>query len=524
MKDGSVLFVQNRGITPAGDIQIKADSLEVTGGFTRTNIRSSIINETLAGNSGNISVTARAINFMDGGSLFSRSFGIGSSGNIDVKARESIKITDFLKESPELSSAILSVSFSPLVTGRSGNINISTSTLSLQNGGILAATTFGKAAAGNLNINADQIEVVGRNPQFFESAIASSTLGTGNAGSIIIDTRSLLVKNQGTIDTSSSSNGDAGSIIINASESVEVGMRGSLGSGTAPNNSTLIAILNLPTQPRGNAGSIIINAPIVKVRDQGQIIVSNSGLGNSGKVSITATKIMLDQKAQVTASTRLGDGGNVILESQLLSLRQGSRITATAGGSGNGGNIIIDSPLILGLENSDITANAIEGKGGNIQINTQSIFGLKYQTALTPGNDITASSEFGINGNVEVNTIGINPTNALNTLPVDVIDSSRQIADRCGAAKTSSFVATGRGGMPQNPMEKKGSDRPWNDLRPLSGANAAMAVSSPTPNQPIVEASAMQADESGAIVLVAPQLVYGVHTSPNCLRFKLFAP
>jgi large exoprotein involved in heme utilization and adhesion len=51
---------------------------------------------------------------------------------------------------------------------------------------------------------------------------------------------------------------------------------------------------------------------------------------------------------------------------------------------------------------SDIIANAVKGKGGNIQINTQSIFGLKYRDQFTPNNDITASSQFGINGNVQV--------------------------------------------------------------------------------------------------------------------------
>jgi large exoprotein involved in heme utilization and adhesion len=50
-----------------------------------------------------------------------------------------------------------------------------------------------------------------------------------------------------------------------------------------------------------------------------------------------------------------------------------------------------------------------------------------------------------LEGNVQVNTIGINPANALNELPSEVVDSSTQIADRCGNSKTSSFVATGRG-------------------------------------------------------------------------------
>ena len=503
LMEGSVLYVQNRGIAPAGDIQIKADSLDIVGGLANRNIRSAIINETVAGNSGNISVITRQLNLMNGGSLFSRSFGIGASGNIDVKASESVRVDGFLAENGQLSSTIGTISFSPLLTGRSGNVTVSTPMLSLQRGGLISAATFGNADAGNVNINADRIEVMGRNPDLFESSISSSSLGKGNAGNILVNTRSLFVKDQATINTSSSSDGDAGSIIINARESIEVGKDGYIGSAVAPNSPELIAILNLPLQPGGNAGSVIINAPTVIVRDQASIGVANEGLGNSGTVSITSDRILLDQKAQISAATVLGEGGNVALNSQSLILRRGSSITATAGGSGNGGNITIDSPIIVGLEDSDIIANASAGRGGNIAITTQDIVGLKYRPALTPYSDITASSDFGINGNVQVSTLGIDPANSLNALPTDITDSSRQIADRCGASKNSSFIATGRGGIPKNPSQRRGSDRSWNDLRPFTATNSPVSITITPQTQPLIEASAVQIDSSGTVALIA---------------------
>jgi large exoprotein involved in heme utilization and adhesion len=115
-----------------------------------------------------------------------------------------------------------------------------------------------------------------------------------------------------------------------------------------------------------------------------------------------------------------------------------------------------------------------------------------------------------------VNTIGINPANALNELPSDVTNSSRQIADRCGSAKTSSLVATGRGGMPQGPMKKKSSDRPWNDLRPLTAANPIVTtVAVVSPLQPLVEASAIQVNASGAIELLAAKPI-AMQTAATC--------
>jgi filamentous hemagglutinin family protein len=478
LTEGSLLFIQNRGTVPAGDINIKADALDVIGGLANRNIRSVIMSETRSGNSGNISVTARQINLMDGGSLSSRTFGVGASGTITINSSESVKMTGYVAGNPELISTIATLSFSPSITGRSGSISISTPSLSLQQGAIISVTTFGNAVAGNININADRIDVNGSSPSSFgPSSIASSTLGQGNAGNISLKTRSLGLNDRGTINTSSYTNGNAGSIIINASESIDVGNRSDIASGVVPNNPLAIAALNLPLRPRGNAGSILITAPSVRVRDQGRIIVANTGLGNSGQVNITANQILLNQQAQITAATVLGEGGNVVLDAQSLVLRQGSRITATAGGSGNGGNITIDSPIIVGIGNSDIVANAVNGKGGTIKIKTQSLFGLQYRTALTAGNDITASSEFGRNGNVQVNTIGINPVNSLNVLPTDITDSSRQITDRCGDSKMSSFIVTGHGGLSNNPLHRLKNTRSWGDLRIMDGTHSSVITS-----------------------------------------------
>ena len=290
LTDGSLLFSQNRGLASAGDFRIQSDSLEITGGLANRNIRSAIINETVLGNSGNISVTTRQLKLIDGGALGSRSFGFGSSGNIEVKASESVKMSGYLAENVELISAIATISFSPLVTGRSGLITVSTPMLSITKGAIISATTFGNAAAGNVNINADRVEVVGRSPSSVgSSTISSSTLGNGNAGSITINTRSLLVNNTGTINTASSTNGDAGNLMINATESIEIGSRSDIASGVGPTRPEIIKSLNLPLNPRGNAGSITINTPSLSVKDQARIVVANQGLGNSGKVSITAT-------------------------------------------------------------------------------------------------------------------------------------------------------------------------------------------------------------------------------------------
>lgn len=511
LTDGSLLFEQNRGPQTAGDITIRADALEVIGGIAATNIRSAIVNETRSGNTGNISVTTRTLQLSNGGSLFNRSFGAGASGNIYINASESVNVVGYLAANSELFSAIGTVSFSPLPTGRSGTIAISTPILALLDSGIITAATFGNAAAGNISVNANQIEVVGIGPSSFgPSAISSSSFGKGNAGSITINTDTLLLQALGTINTTSSNSGDAGSIIVNASKSIEVTGGDSLrisniNSAISPANSAVKKLLGLPNLLLGNAGSITINTPFLQVSDQASIAVRNRGIGNSGKLTITADQIALNNQAQITAENTLGEGGNIALQAQTLILRHGSNITATAGGTGNGGNITINAPIIIGLENSDIIADAVRGSGGNIAITTQGIFGLKYRDQLTPASDITASSEFGVNGTVDIATPGIDPSSGLLTLPVELVDPSQQIAQGCAAAQGNSFTITGRGGMLENPTTQFRIQRPWADLRHLTPNGHAVAPTpiAPLTPPPLLEATGWHRNGAGQVELFA---------------------
>ncbi|UBF25073.1 S-layer family protein [Kovacikia minuta CCNUW1] len=142
-------------------------------------------------------------------------------------------------------------------------------------------------------------------------------------------------------------------------------------------------------------------------------------------------------------------------------LRDRSLISATAGtaqAGGDGGNIYINAPFIVSVlaENNDIRANAFTGRGGNVTINAEGIFGIQPQLFDTPESDITASSQFGLSGVVTINILDIDPSRGLVPLPVSLVDPSQLIAQGCsprGAQATSSFVTTGRGGLPPSPTD-----------------------------------------------------------------------
>ncbi|MEH2408344.1 MAG: S-layer family protein [Nostoc sp.] len=199
-------------------------------------------------------------------------------------------------------------------------------------------------------------------------------------------------------------------------------------------------------------------------------------------------------------------------------LRHESIITTTAGGSGKGGNITINAPIIAGFENSDIVANAFQGKGGNIQIMTQGIFGLKFRPQLTTENDITASSQFGVNGNVQITRPNVDPNSGLVQLPENITDPSQQIATGCVDSEGSRFVATGRGGVPQNPLQQVTSDRTWSDIRDISAyrKTGEVTVQIPAPPETLIPATSWHRNAQGKVELVADKSSTQVQSSLSC--------
>jgi filamentous hemagglutinin family protein len=513
---GSTILNQQFGSQTAGLTQINAiESIHLQDGNpnTTTTIRSESLG---SGQGSRIELNSQKLSVEASAQIEAASYLNGTVGVIQINATDQVQVNGFSPFAPFVPSAIAHGIFND---SKYSQINIKTASIQVLAGAVISVTTHGSIRGSDLNIQASDIYVSGINPIIqLPSTIATTTFSTGNGGDLTIDADRILVKDIGIIASSTLAQGSAGRTTIRASQWIEAnGSSASIASSANRLSPIFQNAFRLPEIPSGSSGNLKLQTPQLRVLNGGEVSVRSDGPGRAGNLSIAADTISLNNGGRITASTVSGNGGNIELnvESSLI-LQNKSMIANNSFGIGNGGGTRINARTIVGLGNSDIEANSIQGSGGNIQITTQGIFGLQYRDRLTSENDITASSEFGINGNVKVNTIGINPANSLNTLPVDVVDPSRQIADRCGNAKTSSFIATGRGGMPQGPMKKKGYDRTWNDFR----TNALQASTIVTPiaqnsSQPIVEASAFQIDNSGSISLVAPNPI-SAQTAATC--------
>ncbi|MFN6560515.1 MAG: filamentous hemagglutinin N-terminal domain-containing protein [Nostoc sp. ChiSLP01] len=517
IRDGSLILVQNRSNQTAGDIVINAtELLEINGKSPDFNSSSSLVNETISsGAAGNIIVTTPQFNIDRGGYIFNRTFSTASGGNIVVNTDE-MRVNGFAFGDPSAFRSVSQILAASYANGKGGNISISTQNLSVSAGANIAARPYASGDGGDVIIKADRIQVtsLGTPKGSYFSLISTATFGSGDAGSLKIDTGTLSVEAGGRVSASSIVLGNAGSLTINASESIDVS-----GVKNAENPSyigTAVRPVGFYSQiSKADAGNTTINTPIFNITDGGTVFVQNLGSGTAGTLYINANTLKLNNTANISASTKAGEGGNINLQLRdILLMRNGSFISAEAGGSGNGGDINIDAPVVMGLENSDIIANAVKGQGGNIQISTQSIFGLKFRDQLTPESDITASSEFGVSGTVQVNTIGVDPNSGLVELPANVTDSSQQIATGCSANQTGSFIATGRGGVVQNPTQQVRSDvydglhlPTWSDTRDLSAFRKTQALQAPTPTSPniLVQATSWHRNANGKLELVAAQ-------------------
>ena len=258
---------------------------------------------------GTIQVQGRRVTLTNGSQI------LGAGADIGVYALEAVRVSGSASGIP---SGILSES--PL-TGKEGSVTINTKKLIVQDGGLITSETSGflagedqltttKVPGGNLIVNASESVELKGNAELF-----SSTSSFGAAGSIIINTQKLIVRDGATISAEST-------------------------------------------------GVDSLGEPIAT--------------GQAGNIDITANSLSLNQ-GTITAerSEREGEGANITLKiSDLFRIENESRISASADGSADGGNINIKTPLLLvfpptGSNGSDIIAKAERGNGGNITINAQ---------------------------------------------------------------------------------------------------------------------------------------------------------
>jgi filamentous hemagglutinin family protein len=514
------------------------------------------------GNGGNITIDAGSFSLRDGARIESLTLGTGNAGNIGIKAKgditlagtatfvnnqptnisksaiisSSLGVGDAGKISIDNPSGKLSLSFSNIqstigdaenknATGISRGISINARELEIKNNSLIVSELFGKGQAGNIDIKTTgDIAISGNNQEplqvtpFNLSAISSTTRGIGDGGKISIETPGKLsLDSTGFIisGVDKDAQGKSQGIKINVGE-LNLTDFGGISSGTLgknPGGDIEIAVKGAVNIKKSTiqASSDKLTS-ILKVPGSEDILVTSTGEGKAGNISISSDRLNIDGGLIFSVASS-DSGGNITLTVRdLLLLRNDSNISTTSGlenTSGNGGNIIINSPLIVALPagndgGNDIAANAFTGNGGKVNITSQGLFGIQFRPKSSPStNDITASSTFGQNGTVNISTPGTDPGRDSTELPNTTTDASNQISQVCSANnRQNKLTVTGRGGLPPNANDPLTSDVVWQDAR---AASSQPAASSATTNSATLPPPAVGwvFDGKGKVTLVA---------------------
>jgi filamentous hemagglutinin family protein len=413
--------------TVGDDINIEATNEIIASQGSRIQSR---VYEDFIGDAGNINIQTGSLSLREGSIVSNSTYGNGNAGDVTIDAKNTISVDGFGNEG--IPSGIFSNVGSEDIVGNAGEIKITTRNLTLTNGGVVNATTFGEGNTGKVTINASNSIFVNGEAEddFFNSGIFSSvqdtgkgnsggteittsnlnvtnngiisavTLGDGDSGNINIQVRSLSLEDRGKINASTFGQGDAGKVAINASDSVSLD-DGGIGS-------------EIVDSAKGNSGGIEITTGNLSLTNSSLISANTLGEGDAGKVAINASdSVSLDDSsglASLVENTAKGNSGGVEVTTSNLSLTNGSLIDASTLGEGSAGKITINATDSVSLDgfNSVIFSevdDTAKGNSGGIEMTTANLF-------LINGGSINSNSS----GNGNSGKISIN---AADTIAVD---------------------------------------------------------------------------------------------------------
>jgi filamentous hemagglutinin family protein len=412
LSNGGSIGASTFGTGTAGNIKIAArEQVMVDGVMPNGKFRSGIFSNVSTGGTGqggNIILRAESLLVSNGGSISASTFSSGNAGNLEIAVQDQIKI-DGVSSDGEFYSGIFS-SINSAGKGNGGNINLTSGSLSVLNGGGILASTFGIGNAGNITVAArDQVVIDGVTPDGESSSGIFSNVsagGKGQGGDITLRTGSFWLSNGGVIAASTFGVGDAGRTQIVARDQITIeGER----SG---NRSGVYATVN--ASAKGIGGKIDLTTGSLFLSQGGLITASTFGLGNAGDIRVRARDtIAIDAQtgsrsgiysAIDQSRSRQIRGGNIILETGTLALNNGGIISANSKRLGRAGDVAIragNKVEIIGSSTNGVSEINLVANGssasGNLNLQSPSLV-LKDRGAIRaeanfsdPGGNITLS-------------------------------------------------------------------------------------------------------------------------------------
>ncbi|MGC4098488.1 MAG: filamentous hemagglutinin N-terminal domain-containing protein [Nitrospira sp.] len=269
---------------PGGSLKIVADTLQVTGGAQLSS------GSTRAPSRGGLRRILGDISPS------------GDGGDITIQTRG--PIGSVLIDGPK--SGIFADTEG---TGAGGTINLSAKTLTIQNGGMVSASTLGtdtRATGGSIIINATDQVTMDNGASITTSSIVDPKVpnsGVANAGNISINAGQQLDVRDGSSITTQATKASGGNIDIRAIDRIRFV------------NSTLsTSVLSAD----GKGGNIFIDPNVVIV--QGSEITAKAVGGAGGNITFVTPLFLADSASTISAKSEHGVSGTITIQSPTSNL------------------------------------------------------------------------------------------------------------------------------------------------------------------------------------------------------------
>ncbi len=415
VEGGSAILSATLGGEAGGNLDIRTtDSVQLSGASVG-GLYSLIVTAAYPGSSGSagdIKIETGSLRLLEGGLIFSSSFGAGNAGAVQVSASDLVEISGVDLEGY---GGYLGSGTPPISPGNAGNLTIETRRLILADGALVTSGTGGGGAGGSLTVRArESVELRGADNLGAVSTLQTEARqgSTGNAGNLTVETGRLMVRDGGQISAGTAGAGNAGSLTVKARDFVEVS--GTSADGLIPSTlSTSVA-----PGAMGAGGNLTVETGRLVVRDGGLLVTTTASAAPAGNLTVNATD-------SVELS---GSGGLVqILEGfatfnvNPVGFRNG--LFTVSLGSGSAGNMEINTGRFSAANGAiAITSNLGGGEGGSITLNAAEF--VELSGSLVTNGNIPGST--GATGNITVNT--------------------RNLRMRDGATLTTGTAGLGKGG------------------------------------------------------------------------------
>ncbi len=225
LREGAQVVAATAGQGKAGNLNLKTSRSIVFDGVSAVGLSSgafATVNPGGIGQGGNIDVTTPDLLITNGGAVVTSTSGQGDSGNITIRARDSITF-DGVSLDPT-GDVLPSRAFSrvrPSAIGNGGEINIITDSLTLTKGAQVSSSSEGNGSAGKIEASSRLIRLDN------QSSITTET-ASGNGGDIKLQVGDLLLLRQRSLISTTAgiggADGDGGNIKIDIPKGFIVGI------------------------------------------------------------------------------------------------------------------------------------------------------------------------------------------------------------------------------------------------------------------------------------------------------------